>query len=727
MDLAHADLNLDGNQDIISTYFRYPQDVNPIEIRISLGDGRGRFTESTVLLVAGDVPGTVHPREVVVADFNGDGMPDIFVADHGYDAAPFPGQQNLLLLSVGIGLYADSTNDLPALSDFSHAAASADIDNDGDLDIYVSNVWGQGMVPPYFLINDGAGVFTRSDTNIPSPHDNLDAAKYTSCEMADVDDDADMDLILGSSGDFGTASTILFNDGAGAFGDAIELPAKPFGDGSIAVDIDVTDINRDGRKDIFITYTDDDPFYTGRYVQVLMQDESGAFVDETAGRLPQSTSNENTWQIWTDLVDIDGDGDLDLIGHRQGPEGALAIYTNAGAGVFTLQAETLSRSWVDFELVDVNNDRLPDIVMDLPSSATTRVLEICLNVSRNGNDFLTGSGNGEEMIGGKGNDQIDAGAGDDSLYGGAGNDILIGGIGVDSMIGGTGKDIYFVDDLGDVVVETSTLANEKDSINSNVDFSLGSNLETLLLTGTADIDGTGNALKNTITGNSGANMLDGAGGMDTLKGGLGDDTYVIDLLLSGTRVKLEDRLTELAGEGTDNLMLRTSGDLGLAAPATLTLGANLENLDASGTGTNKLNLTGNAANNTITGNAGDNTIKGGGGSDSFTGGAGADRFIIDRVTSLVAQIGDFEAGTDTLGLGQKSYAALFSSGVLKDNVFDNGAAATTATQRLFYNAVTGGLWYDSDGTGAAGAVQVATLTNTPASLSASDFVLAMGN
>jgi Ca2+-binding RTX toxin-like protein len=97
------------------------------------------------------------------------------------------------------------------------------------------------------------------------------------------------------------------------------------------------------------------------------------------------------------------------------------------------------------------------------------------------------------------------------------------------------------------------------------------------------------------------------------------------------------------------------------------------------------------------------------------------------VTSLVAQISDFEAGTDMLGLGQKSYAALFSNGVLKDGAFANGAAATTATQRLFYDAGTGGLYYDSDGSGAAVAVQVATLTNTPASLAASDFVLALGS
>ena len=370
------------------------------------------------------------------------------------------------------------------------------------------------------------------------------------------------------------------------------------------------------------------------------------------------------------------------------------ISGNANYLLFQVDGDSFEVSGLRANFVNLDN------LIDLSSAGS--VLTYILS----GKDTITGSVDGQ------------------TLYGYAGNDVLITGGADATLIGGLGNDIYRLSDAASIA-ELAGQGNDK--VESSVSHELDENVENLLLTGSTDIDGTGNDLKNVITGNSGANVLDGAGGMDTLKGAQGDDTYVVDLLLSGTRVKLEDKLTELAGEGTDTLALRTEEDLGLAAPATLTLGANLENLDASGTGTNKLNLTGNAANNTITGNAGDNTIKGGGGLDSFTGGAGADRFIIDRVTSLVAQISDFEAGTDTLGLGQKSYAALFSNGVLKDGAFANGAAATTATQRLFYDAGTGGLYYDSDGTGVAEAMQVATLTNTPASLSASDFVLALGS
>jgi Ca2+-binding RTX toxin-like protein len=370
------------------------------------------------------------------------------------------------------------------------------------------------------------------------------------------------------------------------------------------------------------------------------------------------------------------------------------ISGNANYLLFQVDGDSFEVSGLRASFVNLDN------LIDLSSAGS--VLTYILS----GNDTITGSVDGQ------------------TLYGYAGNDALITGGADATLIGGLGNDIYRLSAAASIV-ELAGQGNDK--VESSVSHELDENVENLLLTGSTDIDGTGNELKNTIIGNGGANVLDGADGMDTLKGALGDDTYVVDLLLSGTRVKLEDKLTELAGEGTDTLALRTEEDLGLAAPATLTLGANLENLDASGTGANKLNLTGNAANNTITGNAGDNVLKGGGGSDSFTGGAGVDRFIIDRVTSLVAQISDFEAGTDMLGLGQKSYAALFSNGVLKDGAFANGAAATTATQRLFYDAGTGGLYYDSDGSGAAVAVQVATLTNTPASLAASDFVLALGS
>ena len=96
------------------------------------------------------------------------------------------------------------------------------------------------------------------------------------------------------------------------------------------------------------------------------------------------------------------------------------------------------------------------------------------------------------------------------------------------MVGGLGNDTYLVDNTGDVVTETSTLVTEIDTVQASINYTLGANVENLTLTGTAAINGTGNALANTITGNSGANTVDGGAGNDTLSGGAGNDTYIFN-------------------------------------------------------------------------------------------------------------------------------------------------------------------------------------------------------
>ncbi len=109
-------------------------------------------------------------------------------------------------------------------------------------------------------------------------------------------------------------------------------------------------------------------------------------------------------------------------------------------------------------------------------------------------------------------------------------------------------------------------------------------------------------------------------GVDRLNGGLGSDKYIVDLVQTGTtaatfRVALQDVVTEALNAGSDTLELR--GDFNHLNATTLTLGANLETLDASNTGLTKLNLTGNTLNNTVVGNDANNILLGGAGNDDL--------------------------------------------------------------------------------------------------------------
>jgi hypothetical protein len=160
-----------------------------------------------------------------------------------------------------------------------------------------------------------------------------------------------------------------------------------------------------------------------------------------------------------------------------------------------------------------------------------------------------------------------------------------------------------------------------DTVSASVSYALGDHIENLTLTGSAAINGKGNADANVITGNAAANSLVGMSGNDTLIGGAGNDTFDggngNDRLVGGTGDDTYnywpgDVIVENAGEGVDTIVTNFS----------TSMPANVENIRLIGSGW--AGVVGNSLANAITGNYQPNGLNGGAGADTIDGGMGAD-------------------------------------------------------------------------------------------------------
>ncbi|AFZ24601.1 Ca2+-binding protein, RTX toxin [Cylindrospermum stagnale PCC 7417] len=325
---------------------------------------------------------------------------------------------------------------------------------------------------------------------------------------------------------------------------------------------------------------------------------------------------------------------------------------NGGAGIDTL----IGGLGNDIYIVDSTTDTITENAGEGTDTIQSSVTFSLANLPNIENLTLTGTA----AINGTGN------AGNNIITGNSGNNTLDGGAGIDTLIGGLGNDIYIVDTTTDTITENA--GEGTDTIQSSVTFSLANlpNIENLTLTGTAAINGTGNAGNNAITGNSGNNTLNGGAGIDTLIGGLGNDIYIVDTTT--------DTITENAGEGTDTIQSSVTFSL-----ANL---PNIENLTL--TGTSAINGTGNAGNNAITGNSGNNTLNGGAGIDTLIGGLGNDIYIVDTTTDTITE--NAGEGTDTI---QSSVTFSLANLPNIENLTLTGTAAINGTGNAGNNIITG--------------------------------------
>lgn len=327
---SYGDFNGDGHTDIVMAPGIYLS-TTPIPLEIYLNDGNDNFALDNSILMAPSVGG-LHPRKVVVADFNSDGKDDFIVADHGYDAAPFPGAANLLLLSTDDGLI--KAEGIEEIVGFHHSVAVGDIDRDGDIDAFITN----NLSKTYFLINDGQGGMSYDADLTPS---DTHFKGYFTSELVDVDKDGYLDLLVGGHEYQGAETAIYWGSSSPGFNNELKtvIATAPPGH-QIVVDLDVADLNGDSVNDLIINRVGNPPEYDfyghgGAYIQIL-EGNGRNFVDVSMRSFDNASFSDNSfnWIEWIRIGDVNDDGSLDIFVDDSWNHSDSLIFLNNGDGVF---------------------------------------------------------------------------------------------------------------------------------------------------------------------------------------------------------------------------------------------------------------------------------------------------------------------------------------------------------------------------------------------------------
>jgi hypothetical protein len=342
--LAALDVTGDGRQDIVVARSWFNSGP-PLPVQVWVNQGDGSFAEQTDLAIA-DAPFVIDvATAMLVDDFNLDDRPDVVTIDSGFelmnDVAQFPGGHNRLLLSDDDGRLHDASDAFPvAYAGFNHVSSAGDVDDDGCLDIVVSELGGIN-VPyggVYFLLGDCAGAFAKSITGLPveiaerPSGDTLPGIEHQGAGtnvVADLDGDEVAELVTASygpdavsgaytlrvfarSGDTWTEAGRL--DAPAQVRDAV-LPAT-FG----AAGLQAGDLDGDGLAELIVLWEG----LGTTFIEVLHNDGGLAFTDVTESVIGSYVSllcfsgteppcDDRIPAAQYRLRDVDGDGDLDLV------------------------------------------------------------------------------------------------------------------------------------------------------------------------------------------------------------------------------------------------------------------------------------------------------------------------------------------------------------------------------------------------------------------------------
>ncbi|PZD75027.1 Hemolysin, chromosomal [Acaryochloris thomasi RCC1774] len=558
----------------------------------------------------------------------------------------------------------------------------ADIDDDGDLDLLIGD-FSDGILNFFENTGSASSPSYVEQTGTNNPFDGISRSESTPT-FADIDGDDDLDLVIGQS--FGGLS-FFENTGSATSPSYIEqtgtdnpFPSVGSNDSNSPF---FADLDGDGDLDLVTG----DGNGTINYVENTGSATSPSYIEQTGTNNPFDGFNVG-FESQPVLADVDGDGDLDLV--VGAGSGTINFFENTGSTTSPnyIEQTGTSNPFDGFNvggesqpvLADVDGDGDLDLVVG-NGPGTINFFENAgsPNGATPGPDRLSGTPDDDTLEGLDGRDRLNGRNGNDRIVGGNGSDTLLGEGGNDTLFGGSGIDLLFG-------------GNGNDFLNG------GNNNDTLQ----------GQAGDDTLQGGSGNDILIGSTGSDLLQGGLDND------FLSGgsdndTLVGQAGDDTLLGGNGLDRL-IGTAGDDQLRG--------GFGNDTLNGGNDNDV-LEGQAGSDRLIGGGGDDILVGGSSDDTLVGGVGSDTFRFG---------GGFNSlGTDTIidltsdDVMELSLSVFGLTGAIGDIIdmsefasVSSLADAESSGASIAYNSNDGSLYFNANGAAAGFGTggQFAQLNNT---------------
>lgn len=346
----------------INEYSEEKDALNPERVprvHFLINKGNGQF-ENGDHLIKSNIDRVYSYKQVMVGDLNNDGLDDILTPTEGGGISLVRDEGILVLMSQPDGSYIDATSliDFPRTytnrGDFSEEVMQlrtsiiipVDVNDDGWNDIFTVGITtpeaGYGF--PNVLFNNQGKSFTPWDR-----HQGGDLGLFSLGDLgylrggqrADFDKDGLDDVVLmcyiqcfNSTSEYAQfKSGIVFLNDNGDFNKnrRIPLPLGLFGENSKYDSLDVGDINNDGYPDIIFAMGKADPYYAGRSIQILINDQGRGFIDETSSRIDNIRTDFNGHAEGNvHLIDYDRDGDLDIFDFQDNVREGYATHSSEG-------------------------------------------------------------------------------------------------------------------------------------------------------------------------------------------------------------------------------------------------------------------------------------------------------------------------------------------------------------------------------------------------------------